>query len=764
MAVSTHSAGGTLGWSLGPYYIINSIGSGKFGTVYRATESPSGREVALKLVPLEGAESDEKVEAERLGAQLQQRFGLAHKGLVPEIFDHQPRASFYAIAMELVRGEPLRDIVARGPMPGRRAAEISRAIARFLEHAHRFETDVNGVHYGLIVHGDLKPDHILILPDGGIRVLDFGIAKALAERTAVTTNKWGSMPYASPERLQSDGHVNEHADFWSLGVMAFEMLSGFRPYSRIEHNPSRLNTAIIAHQPIEPLPAATDPVLAAIVRKLLAPQIERRYPSAAAIAGDFDAYLSGAETLAGREEAHASVQTVRIGGARGDAAAPVVVPTEPVPSRPASLSTEPAAPVVPTTPVGPVAPVLPPLAPVSVPTDPLPPPLPATTAIPGGKAAAARSRRAPGRYGFGRVLRFAVACLLVAMVAAEGVALTRAERVRAQVATLEVTDIPAAREDYERIKGSSPLSIAEGRVSRALVARMVELADRTILEYRTERPAVAQVQWEQARQALQLAAEIGGSREVRSRLLYTTGQLKRITGRTAEDYQAAVRDFQEAARLDRDSPDPYLGLARIYSLPLPDVDALARAISEAQKRGYTTGRRELAQLGDAYRTRGERARIAAARATGDVRTEQLDRARESFEKCVEYFDGLRFYNSDDNLRMCRRRLAQVQAALAAPPTQWLATPEAEPLPQPTIPEPQFPIRETPRSPLPKPRLEIPKPAPTPPMQVPTPVPPLQAQPETEPPPLPPSQNPILPKQGTRPPGNRPPDGPPLALR
>jgi serine/threonine-protein kinase len=755
MSDSTHPAGGGLGWSLGPYQIINSIGSGKFGTVYRATESPSGREVALKLVPLEGAESEEKVEAERLGAQLQQRFGQTHKGLVPEIFDHQPRASFYAIAMELVRGEPLRDVIARGPLAPRRAAETALAIARFLEHAHRFETDINSVHYGLIVHGDLKPDHILMMPNGEIRVLDFGIAKALAERTAVTTNKWGSMPYASPERLQSDGHVNEHADFWSLGVMLFEMVAGFRPYHRLEHNPSRLNTAIITHQPLEALPDGADPVLSSVIRKLLAPQIERRYPSAAAIADDLEACLAGRETVAGREDARASVHTVRIGGA--GAAPPATTPVAPTTPIAAAAAVVNAAAQMPPRPLG-----------EPVPTEPLPPPVAATEAVPGGRpgfgppgVVPLPPRVSARRIGFGRVAKFAAACVLVAMVAAEGVALTRAERVRAQVAELEIADIPAAREDYERITEWSPLSIAKARVRGALVDRLVELADRTILEYRTERPAVAEVQWEQARQALDLAAEIArGSARVRSKLLYTTGHLKRITGRSVDDFEAAVADFEQSARLDPRSPDPYLGLARVYSLPLLDVKALEHAIREAEARGYKSGRRERAQLGDAYRTRGERARVAAARSSGEARTEQLAMARESYAKCVEYFDGLRFYSSDDNLRLCRRRLTQIEAALAVPAPLFVPPSRLEPeaVPQPTIPEPQAP-QPDPRSPLPKPRLEIPKPAPTPPMQVPTPVPAPRPQPETEPPPLPPSENPILPKPpGNRPPGNRPPDG------
>ena len=255
MAVRTRPTTGDLGWELGDYSILRTVDSGKFGIVYWAHHKPTGQQAALKLIPLEGADSEEKVAAERHGAMLQQRFSRTHKGMVPEIFEHQPIAMFYAIAMELVHGQPLTDVIAAGPLPARRAATIALAICRFLEAAHQFETEVEGVHYALIVHGDLKPDHVLLLDNDEIRVLDFGIAKALAERTLVTTNKWGSIQYASPERLQSEGHVNEQADFWSLGVILFEMVAGFRPYRRYEHNASRLDAAIRRQEMPEPLPA-----------------------------------------------------------------------------------------------------------------------------------------------------------------------------------------------------------------------------------------------------------------------------------------------------------------------------------------------------------------------------------------------------------------------------------------------------------------------------------------------------------------------------
>src|SRR5688572_31431929 len=126
-------AGGDLGWELGDYSILRTVDSGKFGIVYWAQHKPTGRQAALKLIPLEGADSEEKVAAERHGAMLQQQFSRIHKRMVPEIFEHQPIAMFYAIAMELVHGQPLSDVIEAGPLPSARAATIALAIGRFLE-------------------------------------------------------------------------------------------------------------------------------------------------------------------------------------------------------------------------------------------------------------------------------------------------------------------------------------------------------------------------------------------------------------------------------------------------------------------------------------------------------------------------------------------------------------------------------------------------------------------------------------------------------
>jgi len=632
MAARTRPIGGELGWELGDYSILRTVDSGKFGIVYWAEHKPTGRQAALKLIPLEGAESEEKVAAERHGAMLQQQFSRAHKRMVPEIFEHQPIAMFYAIAMELVHGQPLSDVIAAGPLPAARAAKIALAISRFLAAAHRFETDVEGVHYALIVHGDLKPDHVLLLDNDEIRVLDFGIAKALAERTLVTTNKWGSIQYASPERLQSEGHVNEHADFWSLGVMLFEMVAGYRPYHRYEHNASRLDAAIRRQEVPEPLPPNADPVLVAIIRKLLATQMERRYTSADLIVRDLEAYLAGGQTVAATDVAQASVATVRVTPDR-----PAVIPPIPAVAGPAPSQ--------------------------SVPTEPLPR-VHSTIATEAVKPAPPKVVKKRSR--FRTFVRYAVMFVLLSMVMRECVGLARAGRLQERIDAIEADQVPEIRSEYRRIAATGPFGLGAGQVRSALRDRMVALADRAILEFRTGSATVSEVQWTQARDSLAFARELSSRSAIAAKRAYIDAHLVRIAASDRSGFEEAIRGFRESARLDPESPDPYLGLARIYAYSLREVEPLIESIREAGSRGFQPGAREQAQIGDAFRFRADRTRAAAAGLGGETRIAQLASAAEDYGQCIAYFEGLNYFDSENNLRTCRRRLAAIVAELDRP--------------------------------------------------------------------------------------------------
>ncbi len=708
-----------LNWTLGPYRIVREIDRGQFGTVYEATDA-GGRQIALKLVPVQGADSDEKVSAERQGAALQQRFSRTYRDLVPEVLDHQRIDPYYAIAMELVSGEPLTTVIRAGRVPAARAATIARAICHFLEKAHEFTTNIDDQSETLIVHGDLKPAHILLLADGSIRVLDFGIAKALAARKPATTNKWGSVDYASPERLES-GRVNEQVDFWSVGVLLFEMLSGCRPYLHYEHNQSRLETAIRRREPRVRVPPDVDPRLTAIVDKLLASQIERRYQSASQIAKDLDAFLNGEPVVAVAEAARADEATVRI-----------PPPPDVIPRSESTVATEPLPPLHDPVP-GLSSPhrgesiVATESLPRAVPVTPLPPPPPASATalapparlykpgtaavlsllIPGfgqiynrdylrgifwliitpgfwiGSAGAfgwpfhlissytayRRAQRTatsgvvwPSRTRVASFLgRRAPILILVLglLLAPEGLSLVRAQQLRERLPSLEVSDIDEVREAYRRV-GRSPFGLGAALLSEPLKERLVDLADRTILEFRAETPALARADWEHARDCLNLAMEVAPSdARVSAKRQYVLGRLVWMGANNRAGVDRAIRLLRDSARLDPSSPDPYLGLATIHAYSTRDLPGLTQAIGDAEARGYKRGRRERAELGDVYKVLGDRARSEARKLSGAERVDELQHAVQNYTHCVEQLDGLHLGASEKALNDCRRRLAGV---------------------------------------------------------------------------------------------------------
>jgi tetratricopeptide (TPR) repeat protein len=420
----------------------------------------------------------------------------------------------------------------------------------------------------------------------------------------------------------------------------FEMLAGYRPYRRYEHNPSLLDNAIRRQEPRESLPPQAEAALVAIVHKLLAPQRERRYQHAAAIASDLEAFLRGAPTMAGLEHAQASQETVRLAPRTSvppAAAGPAV--------RPATAQTAATEPLIRHAP---------------------PPPVPSD----GPSSQHAQKAQEPPRSAaswrpplFVRVMRAALVALLIGAIAAEGVSVIRGQRLRRQVPAIDVGDLGRVRTEYARTGSWSVLGLGQLRAAGPLVDRLVQLADRTIIEYRGERPALGQRQWEGARDALEFAYTLApGNMNVAARRAYVRGQLARIDGRDRE----AIRLFRDAANLAPKSMDPYLGLATVYAYGTHDLTGLTDAIDEAERRGYKPGRRERAELGDLHKTLADEQRAEARKVSGPERIEHLQRAAADYVKCIEYFDGLRLFNSEANLGVCRRRLAEVQAQLPAP--------------------------------------------------------------------------------------------------
>jgi serine/threonine protein kinase len=628
-------------FTIGAYIVDPTpIESGAFGTVYCAYALADGRRVALKLVLSTGApDSDEKLAAERRGAELQRQFGRTH-GLVPQVYEFGAHDRHFYIVMEFVEGGSLAQLIAKGPLPPADAAQYAVRICEFLEKAHQFLT-IEGEPGNPIVHADLKPQHILLPEPGEIRVLDFGIAKALAKTRQVTTNIWGTTCYASPEQLESGG-VNPHVDFWSLGVMLYEMVAGHRPYSHLEQNSRRLEHAIKTNEPRAPLPASCPPALIAIVSKLLAYQPERRYPTAAAIRADLEAFLSGGTPSAMAE--FDAPPTTKIDRPplppAAQSAADLVPPTEPLPA-----GRVPPIPVIPA---------------------PAPPPLPQV------------SKPVRRKFGLRRLLWPAALLSIVGVLAVEGAAWMAAGRFRHTVDSIDGRTLADRKRDYDSINGWAPLDVGlRWRVNGALRERLVSMADAVIADYRREEPTVGTVEWREAGDALRWAQELApGDASLRAKLIDCDAHVMRLAAQAQQRgslqrrhlFQSAIIKFQQAAALDPASYDPYLGISRTEVYGFDDVDAAAAAIAEAEKRGYHSSRRERAQLGDGYLRRAEKSRRLARTLSGDQRRRELENAHGGYARCVEQFDPIvGFGNAANNLEFCKRRLNELSRELGIEP-------------------------------------------------------------------------------------------------
>jgi eukaryotic-like serine/threonine-protein kinase len=619
------------------YVVGPLIGEGQFGEVRLATWTRRGIEVALKKVPAYASDAVNKIRAEQRGAELQRRLGARHKCLVPEVYEEGlSAAGDYYIAMERIAGRSMADVLKAAPRPSRETAQMGLALADFLSKLHALSERDNGEEP--IVHSDLKPDHVLVLSDGSIRVLDLGIAKTLRANRALTVNFWASAPYASPERLE-DGNVRLGDDLWAVGVMLFEMVSQEHPYQAymVDDNNAALARAIRRSDPQGAIHRACDGNLAAIIRKMLAPQPSHRYQTAAEVADDLTRYLNGEEPVAATESARASTRTQVIGAPGAptarDVKRPDTVPTDPLP--PALL---------------------------------LPPPPPAALA-PGRRSPRARLRGLFARLPRPSAIRVGLAALLVAIILTEGAASIGTERVRQRLGAVEASDVDRLRSEVKNIQSRAPFGLSLRRLHRQVKERMLVIADRPIHDFRQDL-FVSQLQWEQAQRCLALAAEVGADdHRVVARMALVDAHLTRITandrGLVARERQrrlnAAMSRFTESARIDPSSPDPYLGQARINAYNLHDLEALTANIAEAEKRGYAPGRRERMQLGDIYRYRGDRLAEQAVRASLEGRRRLLEQASAEYGECVTKFDGLTDYHDADKvLSHCQDRRATMQ--------------------------------------------------------------------------------------------------------
>ena len=618
----------TLYRQIGPFTIERPIGHGGMASVFLARDTRNGAVVALKVVHVSSdEEAQEVLQSEQRGAELQQRFASMSR-FVPKVYDSGFASDYFYISMEYIEGEDLSQAIHRGPLPWKRAVAITSQLCEFLEEADRFETDASSRR--VLLHNDLKPRNIRLVPGDGIKVLDFGAAKSLSLSRKVTRNDFGSTAYLSPECLES-GDRDLHSDAWALGVLLYEMIRGRQPFRADDTR--RLEQLIRSKRPPETIGGDCPEALEAVVTKLLAPEPSDRYHSPADIRADLARADAGEPTVALQEgwltKVHDEPPTRR-------------TRREPEGDEPPTRRTNPAIPV----------------APVPV-------------------VAAAEPAVRPRRR-FRRTLARALVVLAIVMAVNESCVSSKASRLANTVPLHDFAGLAAVWPRYESLRSSSFLGGAgTNRLRAALVSQTMVLAERVMSNYRTPVPTVRETQWKAAREALARAVAVApGERSLRAALQYCDGHLLRINGEAHKargrtdsaqrDFTGAIVAFREAAAIRSNWPDPFLGLARTFIYGLEDVDRGADALKQAEKLGHHPGERETTQLADGYRARAESFSRTAQTLKGmPQERDYLSRASDAFrEALTRYGTVAGFANVAQSLRDTQRRLDRVEERLA----------------------------------------------------------------------------------------------------
>lgn len=299
---------------IGDYELVEEVGRGGMGVVFRARQISLNRPVAVKMILRGRLASD--ADLERFLAEALATARLEHHNIVPvyDVGDIEGRPFF---SMQYIEGQTLADRVASGPLPQREAAELVAAITRAISFAHE-----HGV-----LHRDLKPSNILISEEGTPLVSDFGLAKQTRARTEPARVELtrsgvlvGTPAYMSPEQAGGwRGLVGPASDIYSLGCVLYFALTGRPPF--VADSAMEVVMRVIEQDPTPPrgLRPSLDRDLEMIVIRCLQKPIDLRYDTAAALAADLEAYLADEKVSAGsgrfsqvlarifRETHHASV-------------------------------------------------------------------------------------------------------------------------------------------------------------------------------------------------------------------------------------------------------------------------------------------------------------------------------------------------------------------------------------------------------------------------------------------------------------------------
>jgi len=308
-----------IGQTLSHYRVTAALGAGGMGEVYRATDSNLGRDVAIKVLPPEVAQDPERLARFQREAKLLASLNHPH---IAAIYGLEEAEGKPFLALELVEGEDLKERLGRGAIPVEEALEIAGQIAEALEEAHS-----KG-----IVHRDLKPANVKLTPDGKVKVLDFGLAKAwggdageegssidlsrsptLARTGTLAGVILGTAGYMSPEQASGKG-ADKRADIWAFGIVLFEMLTGQALYTG--ETASEVMASVIKEEPAwDRLPAECPAAIRRLLRRCLRKRPRERLQDIGDARLEIQDVLSG--TAGETEAASGEVEAVRTSERRG---------------------------------------------------------------------------------------------------------------------------------------------------------------------------------------------------------------------------------------------------------------------------------------------------------------------------------------------------------------------------------------------------------------------------------------------------------------
>src|SRR5215475_8133468 len=282
-----------VGRHLGSYEIISLLGKGGMGEVYRARDVKLKREVAIKVLPDEFSRDVDRLSRFQREAEL--LASLNHPNIAA-IYDFEEAGGFRYLVLELVEGETLGERLRRGPIPASEVLGIAQQIVDALEAAHE-----KGV-----IHRDLKPANVKITPDGKMKVLDFGLAKAMEAKPSnpnlshsptlsnLATNAGiilGTAAYMSPE--QANGFpADRRSDIFSLGVVLYEMFTGRQPFQG--RTTSEIMASVLVKEPDwTVMPPNLNPRIHELIHRCLQKDAKARWQAVGDIRVEIESLVSG---------------------------------------------------------------------------------------------------------------------------------------------------------------------------------------------------------------------------------------------------------------------------------------------------------------------------------------------------------------------------------------------------------------------------------------------------------------------------------------